>query len=183
MFGLAIALLIINIILMISLYLKLSKKFSKTNLIREMKNDAQNLLTTIAFQTDRSVTVIEEKIKEVNAVKAELEKTIFLAEEEIKRKKHQAEVINELSNNTSTQTQAINISTIKQNEEQAPKNPAVQIYTKQRLAKPQIQNAKIKQSFQDQIIEMAKNGLSIEMISEKIPLPMGEIELIISMHT
>lgn len=35
----------------------------------------------------------------------------------------------------------------------------------------------------EQIIEMAKKGLSIELIAEKVPLPTGEIELIISMNT
>ncbi|WP_029408963.1 DUF6115 domain-containing protein, partial [Treponema pedis] len=57
----------------------------------------------------------------------------------------------------------------------------IKIYTKQILSSPN-RNVLQESSFREQIIEMARKGLSVELIAEKVPLPIGEIELIVSMN-
>ncbi len=59
----------------------------------------------------------------------------------------------------------------------------IQIYTKQILQSPNRKYTPVEASFNEQIIEMAKKGFSTELIAEKVPLPIGEIELIISMNS
>ncbi len=187
MLGLAIALLVLNIFLMLFIFFKLNKKFSNANLIREIKKDANKLMADIAFQTDKSVTVIEDKIREANFSIKELEKRILLADLEAEKKVHEAELLQELRNNAKREmiSEASNLQT-KNNLQNTPAkeksaNDTVKIYTKQVLSKSQNKVILPNESFHDQIIEMARNGFSTELIAEKVPLPIGEIELIISM--
>ena len=59
----------------------------------------------------------------------------------------------------------------------------IKIYTKQLLLQKGGGNYQNENAFYEQIIEMAKKGLSIELIAEKVPLSAGEIELIVSLNT
>ncbi len=230
MLGLAIALLILNIFLMLFLFFKLNKRFSDANLIREIRNDAEKLVADIAYQTDKSVTVIEAKIKDANYTMQELEKRIVLAKTENDKKVHESQVLAELNESnmqnkrraetrvenqartenrlenlnsfenqirvqtkkleqdiSSTSVENSNIEIQKNDlpkrEELKPENEPVKIYTKQVLLNSQNSAMVPKASMQEQIIEMARKGFSIELIAEKVPLPIGEIELIISMNT
>ncbi len=217
MLGFAIALLILNIILMLFLYFKLNKKFSNANVIREIRQDAQKLVADIAFQTDKSITVIENKIRDANYVASELEKRIVLARTEEDKKRREADVFNSLaekSQNTKSDVAPVNLESVnknqlsgvsnehKKNEEIPPQAQAdlfsdnkpetktslekngesVKIYTKQILLNSKNKVIMPKESFHEQIVEMARKGFSSELIAEKVPLPLGEIELIISMN-
>ncbi len=202
---------------MLFLFFKLNKRFSDANLIREIRNDAQKLVADIAFQTDKSVTVVEAKIKEANAAMQELDRRIVLARAEDEKKLHEAEILTNLHqkavyepplNRAELKAEVKpNFRTEPRTEERkiAPRNietrkiesreienineeprekesEAVKIYTKQVLLNSKNQAIVPKASMQEQIIEMARKGFSIELIAEKVPLPIGEIELIISMN-
>lgn len=215
---------------MLFLFFKLNKRFSDANLIREIRNDAEKLVADIAYQTDKSVTVIEAKIKDANYTMQELEKRIVLAKTENDKKVHESQVLAELNESnmqnkrraetrvenqartenrlenlnsfenqirvqtkkleqdiSSTSVENSNIEIQKNDlpkrEELKPENEPVKIYTKQVLLNSQNSAMVPKASMQEQIIEMARKGFSIELIAEKVPLPIGEIELIISMNT
>ncbi len=219
MLGLAIVLLIINIFLMLFIFLKLSKKYSNVNIIADIRKDAERLVTDIAFQTEKSVTVIEDKIKEAKRIKEELEKTIILADREEVKKSRQEKILNELKtkepvkSETTVKENAIlknkelvaedeilktentdkgnkiigNEKTVVKNtnlknEKPIAANEPIQIYTKQILSSSNKKTLVPEASFNEQIIEMSKKGFSVELIAEKVPLPIGEIELIISMN-
>ena len=82
----AIVLLVLNIFLIFFFYFKFKNQFSDRASINNIKNETQKLVAQIAFQTDQSVTIMEDKIKEVNSLILELDKRILLAgKEEEKR--------------------------------------------------------------------------------------------------
>ncbi len=179
---------------MLFLYFKLNKKFSDANVIREIRQDAQKLVADIAFQTDKSVTVIEDKIRQANFTASELEKRIVLAKTEQEKKTHEVDVLNSLAEKEKAQVPKVQPTKIEiptkkpepvkeKTESSSEKNgEAVKIYTKQILLNSKNKAIMPKESFHDQIVEMARKGFSAELIAEKVPMPLGEIELIISMN-
>ena len=192
----AIILLILNIFLILFFYFKFKNQFSDRASINNIKNETQKLVAQIAFQTDQSVTIMEDKIKEVNMLISELDKRILLSGKEEEKRSAADRVYQSLSEAAAIQTiSSFDKNPMTKNENILPKNnklndtqdvekeEPIKIYTKQILSSKPNAGIVSEVSFKDQIIEMAKKGLSIELIAEKVPLPTGEIELIISMNT
>ena len=200
----AIVLLVLNIFLIFFFYFKFKNQFSDRASINNIKNETQKLVAQIAFQTDQSVTIMEDKIKEVNSLVLELDKRILLAgkEEESAAERvyeslaeaAKANAFSGLDPDAFVKTKKPVISnesvketerSIEVNKKENPPidNEPIKIYTKQILAPKSGIVPDQTSSMKEQIIEMAKKGLSIELIAEKVPLPTGEIELIISMNT
>ena len=192
----AIILLILNIFLILFFYFKFKNQFSDRASINNIKNETQKLVAQIAFQTDQSVTIMEDKIKEVNMLISELDKRILLSGKEEEKRSAADRVYQSLSEAAAIQPiSSFDKNLMTKNENISPKNnklndtqdvekeEPIKIYTKQILSSRPNAGIVSEVSFKDQIIEMAKKGLSIELIAEKVPLPTGEIELIISMNT
>lgn len=192
----AIILLILNIFLILFFYFKFKNQFSDRASINNIKNETQKLVAQIAFQTDQSVTIMEDKIKEVNMLISELDKRILLSGKEEEKRSAADRVYQSLSEAAAIQPiSSFDKNLMTKNENISPKNnklndtqdvekeEPIKIYTKQILSSKPNAGMVSEVSFKDQIIEMAKKGLSIELIAEKVPLPTGEIELIISMNT
>jgi len=192
----AIILLILNIFLILFFYFKFKNQFSDRASINNIKNETQKLVAQIAFQTDQSVTIMEDKIKEVNMLISELDKRILLSGKEEEKRSAADRVYQSLSEAAAIQPiSSFDKNLMTKNENISPKNnklndtqdvekeEPIKIYTKQILSSKPNAGIVSEVSFKDQIIEMAKKGLSIELIAEKVPLPTGEIELIISMNT
>jgi len=192
----AIILLVLNIFLILFFYFKFKNQFSDRASINNIKNETQKLVAQIAFQTDQSVTIMEDKIKEVNMLISELDKRILLSGKEEEKRSAADRVYQSLSEAAAIQTiSSFDKNPMTKNENILPKNnklndtqdvekeEPIKIYTKQILSSKPNAGMVSEVSFKDQIIEMAKKGLSIELIAEKVPLPTGEIELIISMNT
>lgn len=192
----AIILLILNIFLILFFYFKFKNQFSDRASINNIKNETQKLVAQIAFQTDQSVTIMEDKIKEVNMLISELDKRILLSGKEEEKRSAADRVYQSLSEAAALQPiSSVDKNPMTKNENISPKNnklndtqdvekeEPIKIYTKQILSSKPNAGIVSEVSFKDQIIEMAKKGLSIELIAEKVPLPTGEIELIISMNT
>lgn len=192
----AIILLILNIFLILFFYFKFKNQFSDRASINNIKNETQKLVAQIAFQTDQSVTIMEDKIREVNMLISELDKRILLSGKEEEKRSAADRVYQSLSEAAAIQPiSSFDKNPMTKNENISPKNnklndtqdvekeEPIKIYTKQILSSKPNAGIVSEVSFKDQIIEMAKKGLSIELIAEKVPLPTGEIELIISMNT
>ena len=187
----AIVLLVLNIFLIFFFYFKFKNQFSDRASINNIKNETQKLIAQIAFQTDQSVTIMEDKIKEVNSLILELDKRILLAGKEEEKRSAAEKVYESLAeaakanafSGLDTDVFAKTKKPVISKENPPIENEPIKIYTKQILAPKSVIVPDQTASMKEQIIEMAKKGLSIELIAEKIPLPTGEIELIISMNT
>lgn len=201
--GIAIILLILNIILMAAFYFKLKGRFSDKTEIREIRQEAGKLMGDIAFQTEQAVTILEDKLNEINAAITELDKHILIAKKETEIRQRSEQTLQNITyNNADNNMAEKNISTsersfakhaVKKTAAEKPPltemlpfetSEPIKIYTKQMLSSPSGGNLQNKADFySEQIIEMARKGISSDLISEKVPIPIGEIELIISMNT
>lgn len=200
MLGIAISLFILNIFFLIIFYLKLQKRFSGKTEIENAEKQVYKLISDITFHTEQSITILEDKLNETNSIIAELNKRILLAKNEEEKRKQAEEILKNIispqNSNSSSKTKTKKQSTSaspkrkKTEEKKEIKNlemfpsetsEPIKIYTKQILSSPN-RNVLRESSFREQIIEMARKGLSVELIAEKVPLPIGEIELIVSMN-
>lgn len=201
--GIAIILLILNIILMPVFYFKMKTRFSGKTEIREIKQEAGKLMGDIAFQTEQAVTILEDKLNEIHAAITELDKHILIAKKETETHQKSEQILQNITyNNADTHAANKNTTTPERSSvkytgknatvEKPPRteiqpfetSEPIKIYTKQMLSSPGKGNLQNKaDSYSEQIIEMARKGFSADLISEKVPIPIGEIELIISMNT
>ncbi len=211
MFTVALILMALNILFLLFFYLKLKSKFSDKTSISKIRTEASRLLADIAFQTDRAVTIMEDKLNEMNKFLSEIDNRILIASQEEQKRLAELEIMQKLEQQTvkskpktnskketvnsekvlkseqenhAVENQNINRSIQKEFDNFKPENEnePINIYTKQILLNKASNNLQKENSMQEQIIEMARNGFSIELIAEKVPLPIGEIELIISMN-
>lgn len=211
MFTAALILMALNILFLLFFYLKLKSKFSDKTSISKIRTEASRLLADIAFQTDRAVTIMEDKLNEMNKLLSEIDNRILIASQEEQKRLAELEIMQKLKQQTvkskpktnskketvnsekvlkseqenhAVENQNINRSIQKEFDNFKPENEnePINIYTKQILLNKASNNLQKENSMQEQIIEMARNGFSIELIAEKVPLPIGEIELIISMN-
>ena len=201
MLSIAIFLLVFNIFLTGFFYFKLKKRFSDNAEIASIKKEVYKLISDITFQTEQSVTIIEDKLHEVNLTIAEVDKHILIAKKEEENRARTGQMLQNLSAESSAQSE-IKPKTKKQSPETAASKkrkqntneeiktpemfPAgnsepIKIYTKQILSNRNRTGIQ-ENFFREQIIEMARKGFSADLIADKVPLPIGEIELIISMN-
>ena len=169
---------ILNILLLVFFYFRLKKRFSDEASISHIRKEASKLIGDIAFQTDCSVTIMEEKFAEANKLLAQIDSRILIAKQEVEKRDRTERVLKEENpaEDGGVFREARNGGT---GEEAEP----IKIYTKQLLLQKGGGNYQNENAFYEQIIEMAKKGLSIELIAEKVPLSAGEIELIVSLNT
>ena len=206
---------ILNILLLVFFYFRLKKRFSDEASISHIRKEASKLIGDIAFQTDCSVTIMEEKFAEANKLLAQIDSRILIAKQEVEKRDRTERVLKDLGNSVLGIAQAesfeggltegltgvaLENADITKSEEENPAEDGgvfrealnggtgeeaepIKIYTKQLLLQKGGGNYQNENAFYEQIIEMAKKGLSIELIAEKVPLSAGEIELIVSLNT
>ncbi len=190
---------IANILFLVFFYFKLQRRFSDESTIANIRKEASKLIGDIAFQTDRSVRVLEEKFTEVNKLLADIDRRILLAEKEEEKRAYTERVLKDLENSIPQAPQAAGTKSAVSDEaaesgnaesgtersagESGAEPEPIKIYTKQLLLNKNGGMYQKENVFYDQIIEMAKKGLSVELIAEKVPLSAGEIELIVSLNT
>lgn len=163
-------LLCINIILMIMFYRKTSRNFSQNAYRDRLREEVNRLIIDIEHESDHAVTVLEDKIRQIEKLIADTDKHIALVEQEHEKWRNQKEF---LDNYQASRKQATDpVSDTKKN--------TVMIYKKP-IGIPET-TAKVSPLLnpREQVVELARQGFSIDFIAEKVDLPLGEIALILS---
>lgn len=170
MFIASLTLLCINIILMIIFYRKTSHNFSQNAYRDRIREEVNRLIIDIEHESDHAVTVLEDKIQQIEKLLSDIDKHIALAEQEYEKWRVQKEFLETYRNSK------------QEDAEPAPdtKKNTVMIYKKP-IGIPETA-AKLSPLLnpREQVIELARQGFSIDFIAEKVDLPLGEIALILS---
>ena len=163
-------LLCLNIILMIIFYRKTSHNFSQNAYRDRIRDEVNRLIIDIEHESDHAVTVLEDKIRQIEKLISDMDKHIALVEQEHEKWNTQKEFLERYQ--APKQKEAEPALDAKKN--------SVMIYKKP-LGTPEvaIKNAPLLNP-REQVIELARQGFSIDFIAEKVDLPLGEIALILS---
>ena len=158
----------INIILMIVFYRKVSHNFSQNAYRDRIREEVNRLIIDIEHESDHAVTILEDKIRQIEKLLTDTDRHLALVEQEHEKWNHQQQFIEEyrLSREEATTPSA-------------GKKDSITVYTKP-TGTPDAARASSILDPRQQVVELARQGFSIDFIAEKVDLPLGEIALILS---
>ena len=165
----AIFLLCLNLILMIVFYRSIARTFSQNAYRDKIREEVNKLIMDIQHESDHAVSVLEDKIRHVQKMLADVDRHIALAEQEHEKWIDQQQFLQKQENRSSpAQPEHV-------------KKETIPIYIKPPLKNipPEIPASV---SPQEQVLELARQGFSLDFIAGKVDLPIGEIALILSLH-
>ncbi|MGP1577433.1 MAG: hypothetical protein ACTTH7_08160 [Treponema sp.] len=185
MLTVSLILLLVNIILMLFFYWKVSRNFSENAYRDTMRKEVNRLIIDIEHESDTAITLLEDKIQRIEKLLADTDKHLLLIETEQGKWARQNDVMQTfhspsvpVPDNQQPATEAHNSASAAEQH----KNDSITIYTKQIHPHPEMAKTSLNVSLREQVIDFAKKGFSLEFIAEKVDLPLGEIELILSMN-
>lgn len=163
-------LLCLNIILMIVFYRKVSRNFSQNAYRDRIREEVTRLIIDIEHESDHAVTVLEDKIQQIEKLMTDTDRHLALVEQEHEKWDYQKQFIEK--HQPAKDSVSLSAETTKQD--------SIKIYSKP-LGAPQIV-AETSPTIdpREQVLEFARQGFSIDFIAERVDLPLGEIALILS---
>lgn len=177
---------------MLYLYLKIRKNFSSDSYEKNMRTKMEEIMRIFNFQTDQAITILEDKISQMNesvnqadkrlsALK--LQKDSKIKENTVKKKLHGEELPFE-ENSPNKKTVQGKKSEVNEKNAGADKENPIEIYTKKLGGENAavVTSASAAEIKKEIIIDMAKKGASSDYIAKQVELPVGEVEFIISMN-
>ena len=170
MFIASLILLCINIILMIIFYRKTSRNFSQNAYRDRIREEVNRLIIDIEHESDHAVTILEDKIQQIEKLLSDTDKHIALVEQEHEKWNTQKEFLERYRNPNQKEAE-VSADT---------KKNTVMIYKKPIGMPEAAAHASPLLNPREQVIELARQGFSIDFIAEKVDLPLGEIALILS---
>ena len=159
-----------NIILMIIFYRKTSHNFSQNAYRDRIREEVNRLIIDIEHESDHAVTVLEDKIRQIEKLISDTDKHIALVEQEYEKWRTQKEFLE--AYNTPKQEGITPVTETKKN--------TVMIYKRPIGIPDTAVKVPLPLNPREQVIELARQGFSIDFIAEKVDLPLGEIALILS---
>lgn len=158
----------INIILMIVFYRKVSHNFSQNAYRDRIREEVNRLIIDIEHESDHAVTILEDKIRQIEKLLTDTDRHLALVEQEHEKWNHQKQFIEEYR-----------LSREEAATPSAGKKDSITVYTKP-TGTPDAARASSILDPRQQVVELARQGFSIDFIAEKVDLPLGEIALILS---
>ena len=183
----------VNIILWIFFFFYFKKKFSSQQILEDIRQEFEKLLTDIQGQTDRDLTLIEAKMNELKEVVEKADQQIKLAKREQRRQRKEESEMGKKQVSVSIPEIIPNVETVAQNPVYPVEN-VISRYTenydtrtktaeeKPVLIVPKTSIQKNDKPTRDRVLELWKLGMEPEVIAEKLTVSLAEISMIIDMY-
>ena len=191
---LSVLILIINVGLWLFLYIKFKTEFSSAKVLENIRLEVDKLLIEIQRETENTILLIEARIEGLKQLIDEADKRISIAEGEIKKRRHEKQVLSKLHAEETvpvkkTQVQKkLEAYEILASPTPAPNTPPeVEVAVEPELfnQEPQFSVAqepvKIKKSVKDKIIEMYKQDFTTQYIAKELGISVSEVDFLINM--
>ena len=183
----------VNIILWIFFFFYFKKKFSSQQILEDIRQEFEKLLTDIQGQTDRDLTLIEAKMNELKEVVEKADQQIKLAKREQRRQRKEESETGKKQVSVSIPEIIPNVETVAQNPVYPVEN-VISRYTenydtrtktaeeKPVLIVPKTSIQKNDKPTRERVLELWKLGMEPEVIAEKLTVSLAEISMIIDMY-
>lgn len=190
MYILAIVLLIVNFLLMLIFYFKIKRNFSLERYEQLMQDRMNSILRDFNFQTNQAITILEERIDEMKGLIADADKRFLALSKKMNASSHQEEMLkrgaivaqerNEKPNTFLSETD--NIGDNLTQPAKVAMQPSLQL-SPQEASYQDLQHLQQDASQNDailkmKVVEMYKNGWSIDFIADKLGMPREEVRII-----
>lgn len=204
----AIVILVINFILWIFVFKFLKKSFSLKGALSEIKQEAEKIIIEINRETDNAITLMEGKINQVKDIIDVVEKKIVLYDSTLIQKENEKQLYNQLSelqsqptsspmkkaikgyksNSSSSQdylplfTENAGTSDFQDLKNSSTQEPLKENDTNDNIKVVQGEKIEPKALVQDQIIKLAKEGFSPELIAKKLNVSINVVTMTIDLY-
>lgn len=183
----------VNIILWIFFFFYFKKKFSSQQILEDIRQEFEKLLTDIQGQTDRDLTLIEAKMNELKEVVEKADQQIKLAKREQRRQRKEESEMGKKQVSVSIPEIIPNVETVAQNPVYPVEN-VISRYTENYDTRtktaeekpvsivPKTSIQKNDKPTRERVLELWKLGMEPEVIAEKLTVSLAEISMIIDMY-
>lgn len=183
----------VNIILWIFFFFYFKKKFSSQQILEDIRQEFEKLLTDIQGQTDRDLTLIEAKMNELKEVVEKADQQIKLAKREQRRQRKEESETGKKQVSVSIPEIIPNVETVAQNPVYPVEN-VISRYTENYDTRtktaeekpvsivPKTSIQKNDKPTRERVLELWKLGMEPEVIAEKLTVSLAEISMIIDMY-
>ena len=183
----------VNIILWIFFFFYFKKKFSSQQILEDIRQEFEKLLTDIQGQTDRDLTLIEAKMNELKEVVEKADQQIKLAKREQRRQRKEESEMEKKQVSVSIPEIIPNVETVAQNPVYPVEN-VISRYTENYDTRtktaeekpvsivPKTSIQKNDKPTRERVLELWKLGMEPEVIAEKLTVSLAEISMIIDMY-
>ena len=197
MYIFAIVLLVINFFLMLLFYLKIRRNFSADRYEAVMQDRMNTILREFNFQTNQAITVLEARIEEMKELIADADKRFMALSKKMSASSRQDKMLNRGAKNVEEIGEENDnfLNAVKENirdaDLQASLEPSSQTTSQQVAgqvdsqvdAYQEMQYMQHDTSQNDailkmRVVEMYKNGWSIDFIADKLEMPREEVRII-----
>lgn len=172
MTGLALFLLISNLLAMAVHWLILRSRFSEKKILADLREEVDRLVTDLGREADRDVELLEGRIRLLRELMAETDSRILLGRREEEKRERSLHVESTLA---SPPPAAEPSPAVK------PSEP-IMVYTKPIIKRSERQIEPVI-PMQERVLDMARKGISADMIASTLALSQGEVQLIIDMNS
>lgn len=168
-----------NLVLILVFFFTTKKRFSQNKYEKNITNEVERLIVKIQRQTETCITLLEDKITQANKIVKEAENRIQILNKELGSKENEIIVLDKLmSENKSSQNIKMHQdATATQTEPISPtgkKAEEIVIYSNN----PTATQKKLSNNY---VLDLHKEGVAAPEISKKTGIPLGEVNLIISL--
>ena len=191
---LSVLILIINVGLWLFFYIKFKTEFSSAKVLENIRREVDKLLIEIQRETENTTLLIEARIEGLKQLIDEADKRISIAEGEIKKRRHEKQVLSKLHTEenvpvkkTQVQKKLEAYEMIASPTPVSETPPEVEVAVEPELfnQEPQFSVAqepvKIKKSVKDKIIEMYKQDFTTQYIAKELGISVSEVDFLINM--
>lgn len=165
-----IILLSVNIVALVIFWLKLRSSFSANRILGSIQSEVEKLIIDLGHEADRDVALLESRIAGLKELIDEADKRILLAEREEAKRVQARKIVSNLD--VPSFKSPPPDSRAKDNEEPITLNFRRNPTPIQPLV-----------PITDQVLDLAKRGISASVIASKLSMSLGEVELILDMHS
>jgi len=202
---LAVALLVANLVAMAVHWMLLRSRFSERKILSDLREEVDKLVTDLGREADRDVELLEGRIRQLRELMAETDARILLGRKE--DAKRDVVTLAETAL-TGPPPQVLADSGTRANREKRPepgsfvaekempgtsspvsasrdlpvKNEPIMVYTKPMFTRSERQIEPVI-PLNERVLDMARKGISADMIASTLAMSQGEVELIIDMNS
>jgi len=190
-----------NIGCMVAFYLILRSRFSSRKILSEIRSEMDKLVSDLGREADRDVALLESRIKNLRALMDEADRRILLAGKEEGRRRNGSVVIDVPESPVSAvpppaaqippglhvgekkATRQVESVPEERQVEARPERQSepIRIYTRPVIRRSENPIEPVI-PVRERVLDMARKGLSAELIAHTLAMPLGEIELILDMN-
>ena len=178
----------VNIILWLFMFFYFKKKFSSQEILENIRQEVDKLLIEISRETDRDLSLVEDKMKALKELIDTADQRIKTAKKEQKKQKKEEAAINKIQEMANTQeyvyeqpvfTVGDAVSRYKENVGSS--YGVVEEKSQTKEIKQADDFSKQEKPVREKILELWKLGFEPERISEKLSVSLTEIRMVIDM--